>query len=45
MSKAEFEGMLGKCPKDISADVVSDLFSVFDKSGNGTISINELKVS
>jgi hypothetical protein len=45
VSNAEFDDMIGKCPKDIPADIVSDLFSVFDKSGNGTISINELKVS
>mmetsp|Transcript_104801 Transcript_104801/g.146091 ORF Transcript_104801/g.146091 Transcript_104801/m.146091 type:complete len:131 (-) Transcript_104801:127-519(-) len=43
VSKAEFDDMLGKCPKDIPAATVADLFSVFDKSGNGTISINELK--
>ena len=44
VSKAEFDAMIGKCPKTLDADMVGDLFSVFDKKGDGTISINELKV-
>eukprot|EP00038_Savillea_parva_P007562 m.171010 g.171010 ORF g.171010 m.171010 type:complete len:132 (-) comp13318_c0_seq1:89-484(-) len=43
LDKKEFEAMVGKCPKDIPEATVTDLFSVFDKLGNGTISINELK--
>jgi hypothetical protein len=44
VSKAEFDAMIAKCPKTLDADMVGDLFSVFDKKGDGTISINELKV-
>lgn len=44
LGKAEFDALVTEMSGTaFSKELVADLFSVFDKSGNGTISINELK--
>lgn len=41
LSQADFTAALGKCAKP-SVDDTGDLFSVFDKSGEGQMNVNEL---